>query len=473
MEASTVVEFSDSLLALPLVQGVCIVSTELAAMEHEQLLTDSKELKVFDELSVITDVESDGAQERDLLEVDPTMGLLECPQDKSIIFKECGDLTRGLMKQLQIQGEFLNLFMMDRDVDAKTTQVFDERTSVFLFTSICVRKAFKNRFFEDDHLSWNWQTRFDNVFGVAEAFEFLPFSCDPLMIQGDIKSNNVLLDSYYRAKISDFELLRIKLKGEFGVNLLYEDLRSQELGKSHELSGTFGGTANAHTPTIMIPMRKVVMFQSDLVWYEYKEWHDIYYNALRSKFNCLDNSINKLKVKDENDIKVSLVLRTKPVEKLHEIVNALFKIYGHEENKQNEQYVDQFDEKSIVTMFDLETIKKIKERSQAIKDKNAIIHFSPKVKVAACYASYPLKVLTSYSSKDARGLFKVSITYPNPNILLENDLLHDESFFVSNEVLESSFRLPIGKAKIEKVRRGDFQVLFKNGGPCFVHAKPS
>ncbi|KAK8664838.1 hypothetical protein V6N13_084611 [Hibiscus sabdariffa] len=215
------------------------------------------------------------------------------------------------------------------------------------------------------------------------------------------------------------------------------------------------------------------MFQSDLVWYEYKEWHDIYYNALRSKFNCLDNSINKLKVKDENDIKVSLVLRTKPVEKLHEIVNALFKIYGHEENKQNEQYVDQFDEKSIVTMFDLETIKKIKERSQAIKDKNAIIHFSPKVKVAACYASYPLKVLTSYSSKDARGLFKVSITYPNPNILLENDLLHDESFFVSNEVLESSFRLPIGKAKIEKVRRGDFQVLFKNGGPCFVHAKPS
>ncbi|KAL4282827.1 hypothetical protein GQ457_16G016580 [Hibiscus cannabinus] len=59
MEASTTVEFSDSLLAPPLVQGVCVVSTELAAMEHEQLLKDSNEVKVFVELLVITDVESD------------------------------------------------------------------------------------------------------------------------------------------------------------------------------------------------------------------------------------------------------------------------------------------------------------------------------------------------------------------------------------------------------------------------------
>ncbi|KAK8557701.1 hypothetical protein V6N12_009927 [Hibiscus sabdariffa] len=210
------------------------------------------------------------------------------------------------------------------------------------------------------------------------------------------------------------------------------------------------------------------MFQSEQVWYEYKEWHDICYNALRSKINSLDISINKLKIKDENEIKVSLVLQTKHVEKLHEIVNALFKSYGHEENKQNEQYADQFNKKSIVTMFDLETIKKIKERSQAIKDKNAIHHFSPKVKDAACYASYPLKVLTPYSSKDARGLLKVSITDPNPNILLENDLLHDKSFFVSDEVLYSNFHLPTGKAKIEKVGMGVTTKPFsKIGGHAF------
>ncbi|XP_038993207.1 uncharacterized protein LOC120116887 [Hibiscus syriacus] len=38
----------------------------------------------------------------------------------------------------------------------------------------------------------------------------------------------------------------------------------------------------------------------------------------------------------------------------------------------------QFDEKSIVTMLDLETIKKLKESFSTIKDKNAIQHFSPK-----------------------------------------------------------------------------------------------
>ncbi|KAK8603559.1 hypothetical protein V6N13_096037 [Hibiscus sabdariffa] len=90
-------------------------------------------------------------------------------------------------------------------------------------------KSLQESLFEDGHLSWNWLTKFDIVFDVAEAFEFLHFSCDPLMIHGDIKANNVLLDSDYRTKILDFELLRIKVKGEFGVNLLYQDLTSQSL----------------------------------------------------------------------------------------------------------------------------------------------------------------------------------------------------------------------------------------------------
>ncbi|KAK8655816.1 hypothetical protein V6N13_108382 [Hibiscus sabdariffa] len=329
-----------------------------------------------------------------------------------------------------------------------------EQNKCLLVYKYMSEKSLQESFFEDGHLRWNWQTRFDNVIDVAEAFEFLHFNCDPLMIHGDIKSNNVMLDSDYRAKISDFELLRIKVKGEIGMNLFYEDLRSQELGKSHELSGTFGGTVDAHTPTIRIPMRsnnieeipwrvcvlwgplfskednnncmqpkwqydfyfnygidmmkenvlnekssvqvlrvlirktdtemdvlgkEVVMFQSELVWYEYKEWHDICYNALRSKINSLDISINKLKIKDENGINVSLVVQTKPVEKLHEIVNALFKSYGHEENKQNEQYVDQFNGKSIVTMFNLETIYQEDQRKKSgrllrIKMQSVIFH---------------------------------------------------------------------------------------------------
>ncbi|XP_071928496.1 pyruvate dehydrogenase E1 component subunit beta-1, mitochondrial-like isoform X2 [Coffea arabica] len=67
------------------------------------------------------------------------------------------------------------------------------------------------------------------------------------------------------------------------------------------------------------------------------------------------------------------------------------------------------------------------------------------------YSSCPgLKVLAPYSSEDARGLLKTAIRDPDPVVFLENELLYGESFPVSDEVLDSSFCLPIGKAKIEK-----------------------
>ncbi|KAI5679422.1 hypothetical protein M9H77_10372 [Catharanthus roseus] len=70
---------------------------------------------------------------------------------------------------------------------------------------------------------------------------------------------------------------------------------------------------------------------------------------------------------------------------------------------------------------------------------------------AAWYGSCPgLKVLAPYSSEDARGLLKAAIRDPDPVVFLENELLYGESFAVSEEVLDSSFCLPIGKAKIER-----------------------
>ncbi|XP_044488044.1 pyruvate dehydrogenase E1 component subunit beta-1, mitochondrial-like [Mangifera indica] len=70
---------------------------------------------------------------------------------------------------------------------------------------------------------------------------------------------------------------------------------------------------------------------------------------------------------------------------------------------------------------------------------------------AAWYGSVPgLKVLAPYSSEDARGLLKAAIRDPDPVVFLENELLYGESFPVSAEVLDSSFCLPIGKAKIER-----------------------
>ncbi|KAL4192065.1 hypothetical protein AMTRI_Chr06g192160 [Amborella trichopoda] len=70
---------------------------------------------------------------------------------------------------------------------------------------------------------------------------------------------------------------------------------------------------------------------------------------------------------------------------------------------------------------------------------------------ASWYASCPgLKVLSPYSSEDARGLLKAAIRDPDPVVFLENELLYGESFPVSAEALDSSFTLPIGKAKIER-----------------------
>nr|CAB3483646.1 unnamed protein product [Digitaria exilis] len=67
---------------------------------------------------------------------------------------------------------------------------------------------------------------------------------------------------------------------------------------------------------------------------------------------------------------------------------------------------------------------------------------------AAWYAHVPgLKVLAPYSAEDARGLLKAAIRDPDPVVFLENELLYGESFPVSAEVLDSSFCLPIGKAK--------------------------
>ncbi|XBI37768.1 hypothetical protein VPH35_122994 [Triticum aestivum] len=78
---------------------------------------------------------------------------------------------------------------------------------------------------------------------------------------------------------------------------------------------------------------------------------------------------------------------------------------------------------------------------------------------AAWYAHVPgLKVLTPYSAEDARGLLKAAIRDPDPVVFLENELLesfillcsYGESFPIKAEVLDSSFSVPIGKAKIER-----------------------
>ena len=67
---------------------------------------------------------------------------------------------------------------------------------------------------------------------------------------------------------------------------------------------------------------------------------------------------------------------------------------------------------------------------------------------ASWYSHIPgLKVLSPWSSEDAKGLLKTAIRDPDPVIFLENEVLYGQSF---NCPEDNDFTIPIGKAKIER-----------------------
>ncbi len=69
-----------------------------------------------------------------------------------------------------------------------------------------------------------------------------------------------------------------------------------------------------------------------------------------------------------------------------------------------------------------------------------------------CYASWyahvpGLKVVSPWSSADAKGLLRAAIRDPNPVIVLENEILYGQAFECPTD---DDFIVPIGKAKIER-----------------------
>ncbi len=69
-----------------------------------------------------------------------------------------------------------------------------------------------------------------------------------------------------------------------------------------------------------------------------------------------------------------------------------------------------------------------------------------------CYASWyahvpGLKVVSPWSSADAKGLLRAAIRDPNPVIVLENEMLYGQTFECP---VDDDFIVPIGKAKIER-----------------------
>jgi pyruvate dehydrogenase E1 component beta subunit len=67
---------------------------------------------------------------------------------------------------------------------------------------------------------------------------------------------------------------------------------------------------------------------------------------------------------------------------------------------------------------------------------------------ASWYAHVPgLKVVSPWSSADAKGLLKAAIRDPNPVVFLENELMYGQSF---EAPANDDFVIPLGRAKIER-----------------------
>lgn len=70
---------------------------------------------------------------------------------------------------------------------------------------------------------------------------------------------------------------------------------------------------------------------------------------------------------------------------------------------------------------------------------------------AAWYGNIPgLKVVAPWSADDHKGLMKAAIRDDNPVVVLESEILYNETHPLSPEAQSPDFVIPIGKAKIER-----------------------
>ncbi|KAK8548845.1 hypothetical protein V6N12_061749 [Hibiscus sabdariffa] len=109
----------------------------------DDLIKGSSEIQKFDEMLVRTAEVIDGERINsehgevmvsEMISVDSddktnlTGGFLsELPQNKFLIFMECGELTRGLMEPSPNQSPLLDSLVVAREVDSGATQIFDGR----------------------------------------------------------------------------------------------------------------------------------------------------------------------------------------------------------------------------------------------------------------------------------------------------------------------------------------------------------
>ncbi|KAL9233412.1 hypothetical protein vseg_008419 [Gypsophila vaccaria] len=66
----------------------------------------------------------------------------------------------------------------------------------------------------------DWVSRYNIAFGVAQGLAYLHHDCHPSVIHRDIKSNNILLDENFEARIADFGLARLMLNEDKTVSMV-------------------------------------------------------------------------------------------------------------------------------------------------------------------------------------------------------------------------------------------------------------
>ncbi|GLJ30439.1 hypothetical protein SUGI_0602560 [Cryptomeria japonica] len=66
----------------------------------------------------------------------------------------------------------------------------------------------------------DWPTRYKIAVGAAQGLAYLHHDCVPPIIHRDVKSNNILLDSDFNARVADFGLAKIIQNHEKGMGLM-------------------------------------------------------------------------------------------------------------------------------------------------------------------------------------------------------------------------------------------------------------
>ena len=58
-----------------------------------------------------------------------------------------------------------------------------------------------------------WGTRYKIAVDAARGLSYLHHDCSPLILHRDVKSNNILLDAHFNARLADFGLAKFLLHG--------------------------------------------------------------------------------------------------------------------------------------------------------------------------------------------------------------------------------------------------------------------